>query len=113
MNDESGSRAPAAAPTPGPWTVERGNFGVGRYIAGPDGAAICRMASNTTPRTMQRERDGVHEANARLIAAAPELLEALKSASASIEQLVAIGRIPANNKGLRDARAALAKAGAA
>ncbi len=39
-----------------------------------------------------------------------ELLAALESAAESIEQLVKVGRIPANNAGLRDARAAIAKA---
>lgn len=41
-----------------------------------------------------------------------DMLAALQSAAASIEQLVKLNRIPANNKGLRDARAAIAKAGA-
>jgi hypothetical protein len=38
-----------------------------------------------------------------------ELIAALESAAATIQQLVDIGRMPANNKGLRDARALLAK----
>lgn len=38
------------------------------------------------------------------------LKEALKSAKSSIEQLVSLNRIPANNKGLRDANEALARA---
>ena len=38
-----------------------------------------------------------------------ELREALESAAASIQQLVDLGRIPASNKGLRDARALLAR----
>lgn len=50
------------------------------------------------------------DANARLICAAPALLAALHSAAESLEQLVKIARIPANNKGLRDARAAIALA---
>ena len=45
-----------------------------------------------------------------LLAAAPDLLAACQSAASSIEQLVKIGRIPANNKGLRDALAAISKA---
>lgn len=49
-------------------------------------------------------------ANAALIAAAPDMYEALESAVLSIELLVKLNRIPANNAGLRDARAALAKA---
>ena len=49
-------------------------------------------------------------ANARLIAAAPEMLDALRSAVASMEKLVGLGRIPENMSGLRDARAAIAKA---
>lgn len=40
-----------------------------------------------------------------------DLLAALKSAAATLEQLVKIDRLPENNKGLRDVRAALAKAG--
>ena len=67
--------------TPGPWTVERGSFGVGRYIAGPDGVAIARMASNTTPEMMSRERAGIHEANARLIAAAPRMYDFVRRAA--------------------------------
>ena len=55
--------------TPGPWTE------VGRYIE-TDEYTICEMFS---PRTRE-ERD----ANQRLIAAAPELLEALKALTVAV-----------------------------
>lgn len=53
--------------TPGPWVVEQ-NGGKGAWIAGSTGewAALACGDSNATA-----------EANARLIAAAPEMLEAL------------------------------------
>ena len=41
------------------------------------------------------------------LASVAELIEAAKSAEASLQQLVGLNRIPANNKGLRDLRAAL------
>lgn len=41
------------------------------------------------------------------------MVAALKSGIASLEQLVAINRIPPNNAGLRDMRAALTAAGSA
>jgi hypothetical protein len=54
--------------TPGPWRSERGNGDYGRNVTADNGRRIvCE--------TICAE----HEANARLIAAAPELLEALHS----------------------------------
>ena len=53
--------------TPGPWKVTRSNMGV-RSIDAP----VCRL-------WMMRSGEGV--ANARLIAAAPDLLEALRAAT--------------------------------
>lgn len=50
------------------------------------------------------------EGDAELFAAAPDMLAALKAAVESFEQLVRINRIPENMKGLRDARAAIARA---
>src|SRR5690606_36746715 len=79
------------------------NYGMGYPIA------ECRLTPSASwaigPRTYEEA-----EAIARLIAAPPDMLEALRSAVASLEQLVAIDCIPANNKGLREARAAIAKA---
>ena len=88
--------------TPGPWvfTPEVNMAGM-RYVRQAPEAngsnEICRV---------EGWRDGIGEANARLIAAAPELLEAL-------QKLVrAIDRMPSNPAdGLADeARAAIAKA---
>lgn len=42
--------------------------------------------------------------------AAPDMLAALKSAVESFEKLVQINRIPENMEGLREARAAIARA---
>jgi hypothetical protein len=98
--------------TPGPWTIDRRRNGLVSLIKFAGTAEF----TAGTPARCEAEDDNaaairVNDANARLIAAAPELLAALQSAVASLEQLVKINRIPANNKGLRDARDALAKAG--
>lgn len=58
---------------------------------------------------------GVHLSQEEVVALLDEredLIAALRSGIASMEQLVKIGRIPENMQGLRDMRAALAKAGA-
>ena len=52
--------------TPGPWTIEGETLVIGR------GLFVCKMSTNTMAALERR-------ANARLIAAAPELLEALKA----------------------------------
>lgn len=62
-------------PTPGPWTNEAG------MIVAPDGEVVCQLWS-------KREEDYENaEANGRLIAAAPDLLEALKAMDDLIEKL--------------------------
>jgi hypothetical protein len=45
----------------------------------------------------------------RRVNAYPKLVEALHSGIASLEQFVKLGRIPENNQGLREMRAALAE----
>ena len=82
--------------TPGPWNIERGNMtiivdGNRRSIAQP------LWPMNQTPERFQ----GTYDANASLIAAAPDLLEAL-------EDLLARGAIWAKDEHI--ARAAIAKA---
>ena len=95
-------------------------YDVRRCIYPTDGTydyAISAPGSKVMAETFGRAADGMvlpAEANAKRIALALEchddMLEALYSAVASIEQLVRLNRIPANNKGLRDARAAISKA---
>jgi hypothetical protein len=66
--------------TKGPWQAKPPRIGAAITIYGADGEfPVATTCSNTSPATMQAHRDGTVAANARLIAAAPELLEALKA----------------------------------
>lgn len=68
----------ARAATPGPWSVQKGNFGVGRYVQGSDGHPVCQMSANSTPKGMAKERSGEALANAQHIATFnPRTAEAL------------------------------------
>ena len=80
------------AHTPGPWTVDN------QYIHGPDGIRFLAVAG-----------DGAGQANARLIASAPELLEALEAVLQDLEHYVATHG-PGPDKRLAIAREAIAKA---
>jgi hypothetical protein len=61
--------------TPGPWKLSlEANFITA-------GIVICENIAPTCPKTGEPEWTPVHEANARLIAAAPDLLEALEIAA--------------------------------
>jgi hypothetical protein len=84
--------------TPGPWTIEESNVGYGPcyYIEGGDGSYVIHGEG-----TAWSESD---KANARLIAAAPELLEALKVAAD------ALGSEEGMAAAYRLAREAIAKA---
>jgi len=71
--------------TPGPWYVaandalgRRGQEHAHHTVHADNGVPVCRMGGNTTAHTDTR-------ANARLIAAAPELLAALRAIKAAIE----------------------------
>jgi hypothetical protein len=73
----------AAKHTPGPWAFSRWDqYGDTRfYIAQADGAPYTpdySDAATLIAETVSIERVAIQEANARLIAAAPELLEALR-----------------------------------
>jgi len=65
--------------TPGPWAyakhVEPGNVVFDIFQA--DGAPYTRNLSDVAYATYTSELDGIQEANARLISAAPELLDSL------------------------------------
>ena len=89
------------AHTPGPWDVEP--KGSRHFVDGADGLTVAYL-----DRAGVRERSEI-EANARLIAAAPELLEALEAVLPDLEHYVATHG-PGPDKRLAAARAAIAKA---
>ena len=66
-----------SGPTPGPWTLRRGRPGVRGYVAwrvagpAPTASSVCSVTLGTRPEDA--------DANARLIASAPELLSALEA----------------------------------
>lgn len=98
--------APLSKHTPGPWAQKPPRIGAAITIYGPDGEfPIATTCSNTSPATMQAHRDGTVAANARLIAAAPDLLKRLK-ALLNYANMGAYDRAKAVNA----ARAVIAKA---
>ena len=72
----------AAEHTPGPWTFSTDPEGWSYYIHQADGAPYTPEYSDVAGvkigNTVTGERKEIQEANARLIAAAPDLLEALE-----------------------------------
>jgi hypothetical protein len=74
--------------TPGPWTYdsvrEVNGFPVYRILSG-DGM-VGALEQCNIPGETRRELEQTLEANARLIAAAPELLEAAKNVLAALEE---------------------------
>lgn len=86
--------------TPGPWTVERKR---GRYVVtAPTGERVAHVVKWVPD---------VEVADAHLIAAAPELLAALKALMDDYEQLIGAGVVSSNEPTqLSAARAAIAKA---
>ena len=89
------------AHTPGPWDVEP--KGSRHFVDGADGLTVAYI-----DRAGVRERIEI-EANARLIAAAPTLLEALEAVLPDLEHYVATHGPGPDNR-LAIARAAIAKA---
>ena len=96
--------------TPGPWTAEHGQIYADEFIQLEGGAGYPRHTNVATANDMWTDKTTRH-ANARLIAAAPELLAALQWA---IEQLPRpVARTNHNGQyvdGYEAARAAIAKA---
>lgn len=71
--------------TPGPWKfVKDANFIMASIV-------ICENIAPTHPRTGNPEWTPQHEANARLIAAAPDLLQALQTIALHAPSLDAEG----------------------
>lgn len=73
-------RQPRSTFTPGPWAVEIDRGGASTlvsYDTGPESGAICKLYGSGEEK----------QANARLIAAAPELLEACKHTLTSLVDL--------------------------
>lgn len=106
--------APSASFTPGPWSYTLGDV---MRVTTRDNNAVCGV------HRIGRHSGGgdpeVWAANARLIASAPDLYEALKLAEAGLDFFIrhAEPRLPAsgnavNHDALARIRAALAKAGA-
>jgi hypothetical protein len=94
----------SAQHTPGPWHAMAPRIGAAITIYAHNGATpIATTASNTSPLTMEMHRRGEVKANAALIAAAPELLAALREMLEYAEERC---DAVATNK----ARAAIAKA---
>ncbi len=88
--------------TPGPWRTKREGFSTVYVEARIDGGLIQEVAAcGPTEAGLEQQ-----EANARLIAAAPELLEALRGIMKLDEDLCSEGAIEALDK----ASAAIAKA---
>lgn len=96
--------------TPGPWHVDEPPYEFNRYISGnahKDGddwvsTSVAKVLGNATSRN-------VTEANARLIAAAPELLDAVKEL-ADLMDAVRDGNYAPDSFTTQPARAAIAKA---
>ena len=76
--------------TPGPWTVRIAKTSVGLvrwHIAGVDADSFAPIAINSGSFDLFRSRE-TEESNARLIAAAPDLLEALTQAEYAVNKSV-------------------------
>lgn len=65
--------------TPGPWTLDE--LDGHRVVMGGDGKYVCHVHKAERSTKLQSERS---EANARLIRAAPEMVEALKGITAGM-----------------------------
>lgn len=73
----------SAAHTPGPWAIREG-YGLLKAEVGPHGRAVATVWTKQMPSGKEDQKEPVAwpegEANARLISAAPELLEAAEEA---------------------------------
>lgn len=114
---KDGVKAAEAKHTPGPWEYVPSNENHGPYVVGPFGGDIadCYTMSNLRDSAIcnggtSKPIPFFHEMadpNARLIAAAPDMYEALKECR---DQLWHLAKDKINNPWLKQASAALAKA---
>lgn len=100
----------SAAHTPGPWVVWTANEEIGS-VTTADGMIAIAQAQQTRRIFKESDHDE-RRANARLIAAAPDLLAALQRLHDDTADYVRINNLgdPYQNKNMRDARDALVKA---
>lgn len=103
--------------TPGPWRIverevlEDGSVFPRHIVGGERELSVCLLEGSAVAELAIKEPDSIwgNNTNAKLIAAAPELLEALSAIMDMCD-----GYVPNTSKAVWDqARAALAKAGAA
>ncbi len=106
----------SAAHTPGPWLHDTGGFPA-PDVRAESGRAVARtwMVCRSQPKTEAAYQARCEEdrANARLIAAAPELLEALEICAGTLAEFVNCGNAHPTSvigKNVTRARAAIAKA---
>ncbi len=97
--------------TPGPWLVEHDDrpgmeWNIHIVVTNTPHTRICFMAHRST------EDNSECEANAHLIAAAPELAEALEQLYQNTADYIRVNKLGDvhHNKDMQDARAALKKA---
>ena len=91
--------------TPGPWSVSDYSK---YHVVMPNGRLLCSTGVGVSGGHPDRKED---YANARLISAAPDLLEALKGLLADIEEYQSINKLGGeNNHWQVISRAAIAKA---
>jgi len=79
---ESPMQAAEQKPTPGPWTVSEPWSGFSA-IYGPDGGLVFGLAAGCAS---EKRDDATCEANARLLAAAPKMYEALRAFVAAVDR---------------------------
>lgn len=76
--------------TPGPWSVHLSQSPNSSFVYGHDGLTVASIGLVYSP---GENHIDIEHANAQLIAAAPDLLEALKAANKALENLTGEGHV--------------------